>query len=144
MCNIKKLFYIFFTLVFYLSCAYRKEFLIETKIKGGLIGLNEEIIIDNKKITYKDKRTKTEISTQLPGEKIRIFKNLIEKIKTKKDTIGESYPDCIIYEISFKIDKKIKKITFIPDQLYIESDLHNFVRLLNEIILEIKGERHEK
>lgn len=128
-----------FVIILFISCFPKKEFLIKVERKGGFAGFNEEILIKNKLLIYKDKKLGIENHIKISDDKIKRIREFLEKIKEEKEIVGEPFPDCIIHEINFKINGKMKRIIFYQKPSSIESNLDEFLKFLNEIIEEVKG-----
>lgn len=129
---------IIFLPILMISCLHKVDYFINIERKGGFSGLHEEISIRNKTAIYRDKKSGMEKQIELPDEKVKMILEILENIKEESEAGFPVYPDCIIFEIFFKINNKMKKVAFCPDPSNIESDLGRVAEFINEIIKEAR------
>lgn len=110
------------------------SFLFKIEISGGIMGLNEEILIKNDgNMIFLDKRKNDKRELKIPLNEIKGFENIFYQIKEKE--IGKPYPDCIIYKIS----SKEKRIVTIPSPIIQKGPPLKLLKLINK--WELSGRR---
>lgn len=112
--------------------------------QGGVVGFNEEILIAGKIAIYKDKKSGVEAGIKLSDDKVKIIEDFLKKEEREIKIIGEPYPDCIVYEIFFKTNGKIKKIIYYPGPQSIDTEIETVIKFINEIIEEAISQGEQK
>lgn len=105
-------FFILFSLIVVLSCKNKDNLYLKIKKTGGVVGFNQELLIENKTAVFKDIKTNVEKDILLSDDKLKTINEVLKK--EKRYIIGEPYPDCVIYEIIFKKGSMTKKILYYP------------------------------
>ncbi len=121
--------------IFFFSCFTKYNFFIKLNKSGTIVGINEEFIVIDKNLIYKNKKTGITIKLKLSQDKIKLIKEISEKIEKKeRESIGKVFPDCMIYEIVIKERGSFKKITYIPTFEIKEPDIDKLIDILHKCL----------